>query len=779
MLVSFRKALVVFYVCAFTLLTVTIGESATLTATNDDQEAVEWQLSAQKVSSLNDAEVIEAEGDVVLKQGKDYLKADFARYYAATNWVYLSGNVQVFMNNDNLSASSAEFDLGNKVGWMKDGKVFVAGPHIYFTGERIQKNWGDSYTFTNAKITTCDGDRPAWSLNTTKATLELEGYAVIKGADVEIKDYPIFGVPYFVLPIKTRRESGFLRPEFGTTNRLGFWVAQPYYWAIDQERDMTFYAQYMSKRGFMPGLEYRSSTSKDNKVWGRVDWLHDAETVNTIAESRDFGYDNLLRTNQNRYWARGMVNGEFPDPRWKFKADVDYVSDQDMLREFNRTMAGFDESQDELEDRFGRSLNDVSDPVRTTRLLFTRDWNRFGAALLGEYNQNSALGHGNADSSTDTTLQRLPEFDAYLFRNRIPGLEQLPFTLTSDFQSVQFARQKGTDGNRIDFLPTLGLPLVTSYGTITPEVGMRQLWYNTTDRDPLPTATGDDSRDSRTLFRFGVSGYSEIARVYNYTPTLTPTQENAGKTELLGLKHAIQPRFQYLHASGSGLSNTPIYDDIDRTTDEEELTVSIVNLITKKQATVVSGDKEKDELPSIATSYGELLWFRMLQGYDFEEGKRDEDIPVSGRLYERRPWGDLEAELRLYPWSNVWVSSRTFFSYYDHQINRHDHTITVSEPSYGLFSTGVDFRRNLNEDITYAGSNLTNLNVWKNRLEINYFDPFAVGAYYEYDFNKKETFEQSYFLTYNHQCFRLIFKAKFTPFEDSYNMYLELPGLTF
>lgn len=777
MLVSFRKVLVVFFVCAFIVSASTVAMSATLTATNDDQETVEWQLSAQKVSSLNDAEVIEAEGEVVLKQGNDYLKADFARYYAATNWVYLSGNVQVFMNNDNLSASTAEFDLGNKVGWMKNGKVFIDGPHVYFSGDRIQKNWGDSYTFTNAKITTCDGDVPAWSLNTNQATLELEGYAVIRGANVEIKDYPVMGMPYFVLPIKTRRESGFLRPEFGTTNRLGFWYAQPYFWAIDQERDMTFYAQYMSKRGFMPGVEYRSATSKEDKLWMRFDWLDDAKTVSSLSQAKDFGYDELLRTNENRYWARGMFNGTFADPKWKFKADIDYVSDQDMLREFDNTMSGFDNSQSELEDNFGRSLNDISNPIRTSRLLFTRDWNRFGAALLGEYNQNSALGHGNAKSSTDTTLQRLPEFDGYLFKNRL--FDQVPLTLAADFQSVQFARQKGTDGNRIDIVPTMGLPLVTSYGTITPEVGMRQLWYNTTERDPLPTATGDDGRDSRTLFQFGVSGYSEVARVYNYASTLTPTQENAGKSETIGLKHAIQPRFEYRHVSGSSLTDAPQYDDVDKKSNEDELTVSLVNLITRKKATVVSGDEEKDVLPTIKTSFSELLWFRILQSYDFEEAKRNENIKISDRLYKRRPWGDLEGELRFYPWTNVWISSRTFFSYYDKQLNRHDHTVTVAAPDYGQFSTGVDFRRNLNEDITYAGTDLTNLNVWKNTLTIDYFDPFSAEIYYEYDFNKKETFEQSYALAYNHQCFRLIFKAKFTPFEDSYKMYLELPGLTF
>jgi len=178
-------------------------------------------------------------------------------------------------------------------------------------------------------------------------------------------------------------------------------------------------------------------------------------------------------------------------------------------------------------------------------------------------------------------------------------------------------------------------------------------------------------------------------------------------------------------------------------------------------------------------TYSELLWFRLLQAYDFEENKRNENELILGERFERRPWKDLEGELRFYPWTYVTLTSRTFYSYYDHQINRHDHTLTLTAPTYGAFSTGVDFRSNLEKNREYAGTGLTDLNVWKNKLTINFFNPINLEAYYEYDFEKKEDYEQSYSLIYNHQCFRLIFKAKFTPFDDSYKVYLELPGLTF
>ena len=779
MLIALRNTVMVCFVCMFTMLATTIANSATLTATNEDQETVEWQLTAQKVSTLNDAEVVEAEGDVVLKQGKDYLKADFARFYAATNWVYLTGNVEIFMNDDNLTASTAEFDLGNKVGWMKDGKVFIAGPHVYFSGDRIQKNWGDSYSFSNAKITACDGDVPAWSFKTDEATLELEGYAVIHGAGVNIKDIPVLPVPYMVLPIKTRRESGFLRPKFGNTDRLGYWFSVPYFWAIDRERDVTLYAQYMTERGFMPGVEFRSRTSAANQVWTRFDWLSDAKTIDSVSDSTDFGYDGLLRTNKERYWVRGMFDGELPDPKWKFKADVDFASDQDFLREYKDTTAGFEDSQDELEDRFGRTLNEVDDPIRTTRVLLTRDWERLGTALLGEYNQDTRIGHGARSTKKDNELQRLPELDVYWFKNRLPGLSGIPLTFTGDFQTVQFSRSYGTDGNRVHLLPSMGLPIVTKFGTVTPRAGLRQLWYSTTDTSPVDPTENKDTRDSRTLFTFGVDGYTELARVYDMGTTLTAEQENAGKSEIVAFKHAIQPRFDYSFASGSSLRNAPQYDFVDAYKNENDLSVSLVNLLTKKEVSVVSGDEEKGVEPSLATSYGEFAWFRLLQGYDFEEADRNENKLVEGRLYENRPWRDLEAELRFYPRDWLTWTSRTFFSYYDRQIDRHDHTLTATANGYGSFSTGVDFRWNLYDNIDYAGTNFRNINVWKNELVVDFFDPFSLGVYYEYDFELKRDLEQRYSVIYNHQCFRIIFEAKFTPFDDSYKLWFEIPGLTF
>ncbi len=58
-----------------------------LTIPMEDTKEASWNLEADKLVTLSDNTIVEAQGGVVLQRGNDILKADFARYYSATNWV--------------------------------------------------------------------------------------------------------------------------------------------------------------------------------------------------------------------------------------------------------------------------------------------------------------------------------------------------------------------------------------------------------------------------------------------------------------------------------------------------------------------------------------------------------------------------------------------------------------------------------------------------------------------------------------------------------------------
>ena len=159
-----------------------------LTIPMEDTKEASWNLEADKLVTLSDNTIVEAQGGVVLQRGNDILKADFARYYSATNWVYLKGNVFVRMGKDDIHSDEAEFDLHSKTGWLTNGHVFMEGPHIYFSGSRIIKHWGDRYTFNKAKVTTCDGTSPAWSMNAEQAVVEIDGYAQLFHSTFDVKN---------------------------------------------------------------------------------------------------------------------------------------------------------------------------------------------------------------------------------------------------------------------------------------------------------------------------------------------------------------------------------------------------------------------------------------------------------------------------------------------------------------------------------------------------------------------------------------------------------------
>ena len=111
-----------------------------------------WTLKSDKLVSIDDGVIVEASGGVLLQRGDDYMKADFARYYTATNWIFVKGNVESRMGRDVLNAKEAEFDLNSRTGWLKDGTIFIAGPHLYVSGSQVDKLFGNESMDISSEI---------------------------------------------------------------------------------------------------------------------------------------------------------------------------------------------------------------------------------------------------------------------------------------------------------------------------------------------------------------------------------------------------------------------------------------------------------------------------------------------------------------------------------------------------------------------------------------------------------------------------------------------------
>lgn len=732
-----------------------------------------WHLTADRLESLDDGVIVEASGDVVLTRGQDYLKADFARYYTATDWVFVQGNVSVRLGRDELSAAEAEFDLKSNTGWLKNGSVFMAGPHITFTGEEVVKHWGDRYTFQEAKVTACDGPTPAWSLAADQAVVEIDGYATLSHATFQVLDQGVLYAPWMALPAKTTRQTGLLMPDYGFSDEHGFFATVPWYWAIDKSRDLTVYGSWFEKNGLMPSVEYRSHVTDTDKTWLGLDYLHDENAKSYIRD--------------DRFWLRGMGDGQIGLSGWKYKYDLDYVSDGEFLTDFHSFMTGYDDSRDTLLKMFGRDLP-TRDKNRVTSGFVYRDWERFGVTAGLRYEENPFLRQLNYRHVNDTIVQKLPELNAYLYKGRL--LRNVPLEIEGEASTAYMYREEGTSGMRTEIHPVLSLPVDLKYGTLIASGGLRQTLYHSTSvsgNTPLVVGEGgrrDQTGESRTIPEVDVQAYTSAQRVWKFTPDLDA--EQVGRYQLTALRHTLQPRVSYSWVPNVDQEKNPFYDEDDRILPSSVLNLSLTNLVTLRRELLSSGsaeDGQRSGLSLVDPVYSEIARVRLSGGYDFREARRKKFRDV----LPRRPILDLALDTTLRPldWLSLW--NQTYFSMHGEGITRNDVGVTFTNRRWGSWSVGYSRRNGYYdyqdivkydniEDMLFDKP----LELVTNALELKLNQRWSLGFSSQDDLLTKENYERNVRLTYSDPCFRVsgYYSSERDGKEQSIRLRLELLGLS-
>jgi LPS-assembly protein len=706
-------------------------------------EPESWRLLADRTSASHDNKYIEAFGNVVLERGTDYIRAEYARYYQTTKWVFLKGDVEARFQGDFLKAEEAEFDLDTNTGWLKNGQVFMEDPHMYFEGAILKRTGPETYEFREATVTVCDGERPAWSIKSSRGDITVDGYAHLWAPRFQVLDQPLIFAPYAVIPVKTKRQSGFLLPEIGSSERLGITYDQPYYQVIDEEQDATLYAHLMTAKGLMLGAEYRLVPDIHTKGIFKIDYLYDQETENQSLYSDNA---DMSRTNHSRWWARGKFDGYLLDPDWNFKLDLDLVSDQDYLREFSQGFSGFNKSRKDFLQYFGRDIEDSDSELRINRALLSRNWTHIGFQGLIEYTQNLEYGSNNnlpgKDRDADPTLQRLPELNLNLYQTQ---LLDTPLTVEGTSQFASFWREYGTTGTRVDIHPVLGLPMHFVYGSIIPKAGIRATsWFVEKYEGEDPQVDADTSNPTRFLPDFSATAYTEFSRVFTLTEE-SDVPDDAGSFSWLKLKHAVQPRLEYSYIPFSDQEKYPYFDDVDRIEAENQLTYSLTNIFTGKTGKKQPSPDEQGTT-GLQVDYLDLARVRFEQSYDIRERTRNNDTDK----YPNRPFSDFltDVTLEVSPW--VHLNSRTWFSPYEGTVTEHEHAISVryEDSLYARFS--LDF---LNEIDEYLRQEQERQRIASFGGGFGINKEWSAAVLYRVDWESGTDLEKKVTLRYDHQCF--------------------------
>jgi LPS-assembly protein len=596
--------------------------------------ASQWHINADTIQYDPQSDEYSAEGHVRLNREGRTLTADRMTLNQTSRLANAFGHVNLTSGQDSLSGERLEWHLDQETGTLTDGTLFFNDNHFYLKGKEIKKTGPLTYNIKSAHITTCDGPNPAWHLTGKELEVTVEGYGAATHAAFWARQVPVIYSPYLVFPVKSKRQTGLLMPEPALSERKGFQYLQPFFWAINAHSDATLVADYMERRGTRLGAEYRYMASENSYGTLMADGFEDRKVDDGQPENTEkWGYadDNHDRPNTERYWLRAKLNQSLP-AKVTAKLDVDTVSDQDYLKEFQSGTNGFDYTRNLYLGGFGRDIDDYTNPVRLNQLNLNRLWS--GYALNADARWYDDVIKRTQDQPMDT-LQQLPSVTLDGTKKRVAG-SPVYFDLLSGY--THFYRQEGTRGQRADLYPRLYYPTRPFNAfSVEPSAGLRQTYWHVDQWEP-PSPEGE-TQFQRTIYDLRLDTSTELLRVFNFT--------TAGCDRL---KHAIKPQVVYEYTPDQEQEDLPQFDDLDRIAPLNRITYGVTNtLVARRTPKAMPGQ------PQPAPIYLPFLRFKLEESFEINQYNAD---------YER-PFSPILAELDLTPDGYIFLDADALWSPYD------------------------------------------------------------------------------------------------------------------
>jgi LPS-assembly protein len=637
-----------------------------------------WQIEADRISYDQIRDEYIAEGNVVIWKQDRSITADTARYNVQTKMAYAEGHVVLTAGSDILTGDYLENDMESEQGYITNGTIFIAKSNYHIQSDRIIKTGPENYTIGQGVVTTCDGALPDWKIAGRDVTVKDDGSVTAWNAVVYARDMPFFYYPYIDIP-PGKPTTGLLMPQGGYSTRKGAFATQPFYWAIDERSDATFYLEYMSERGWKPGVEYRYFLTREAKGAVMFDYFHDEQVDNgTNKQNQDYGFKDaggdFLRPNRDRYWFRMSHENPLPEG-FLGRLELDIPSDQDYLREFKTGYMGFEDSRAYFNRFFGRVLDDYNAPVRTNRLLVSKAWASFSLNAEADWYDNVDKG-----ANWKETPQILPQVSLIAPKQQ---LGTSPFFGTLNTQYIDYWKDRGYGVQRADMWPRVYYPIgLPPYLTIEPSAGLRETVWDQYKTDAAD-AWSDNQYFHRELYDARLTLFTDVSRVY------TVDQENLTK-----VKHAVRPELSYTYVPDVDQKDLPLIDTKDRVINRRRIAYSLTNTLTSKSpvAAEVREARAQETQPREET-LRETIVTETPSDYDYRDFMRLKVGQYYDLARELHPFSPFFGKLQFLPAEKIKLETETTYNVYEQRFDRYNIGLSLSARQRDRLSVSYRYDR--------------------------------------------------------------------------------------
>jgi LPS-assembly protein len=445
-------------------------------------------------------------GGVLLRQGNRLAGADSARYDPTQRALLLDGSVRYEDQSSYVEADSAEFSYDF-------GRVRFEGASFALDGDAgrgaaaaLEINQQGRLELDGVSYTTCPPESNDWLLEARDIDLDTRsGVGTARGIKLRFQGVPILYSPYLSFPIGDARKSGILSPEAGTTGRSGNEIRMPFYWNIAPNYDATITPRLLTSRGLQIGAEFRYLT-------GTMAGSIDAEYLDS---------DNML--NKSRSMAHLQHRSMFVNG-WRNRIDIREVSDNQYFEDLGGSL----------------SISSITHLDRNISFDFhTRELSFFGQVQdFQTIDQFDPVSNPEGLQPEDEPYRRVPRL---LLRGEWPD-RLLGMRYGLDGELVNFDRDVGVTGWRLNLTPRVELPISRPGWFITPAVTLDHTQYEL--RDTLPGQTTDPSRTVPI-------GSLDMGMV------LERSMNGSGRRI-----QTLEPRLLYVHVPHQDQDDLPVFDTI-------------------------------------------------------------------------------------------------------------------------------------------------------------------------------------------------------------------------
>lgn len=557
--------------CATSLNSISVDSLLPATATTDET-TIEFEVGALEAQFGSDP-TASMTGGVLLRRGDKQAGADSADYDPMSRSLLLEGNVRYQDRGTQIDSDLAEFAYDTGSVRFEGAEFSLGNSNARGAAEALRISEDGTLKLDGVSYTTCPPDSNDWLIEAKDIDLDTRaGVGVARGMKLRFQGMPILYAPYLSFPIGDARKSGILAPEIGSTQRGGNEILVPYYFNLAPNYDATVTPHLMSDRGLQMQTQFR--------------YLGDSMNGNVRADY--LGSDNKF--NDSRSFV-GLQHRMLFDSGWRNRINFSEVSDSQYFEDLGGSL----------------SASSITHLNRTLSFdYYTQHLSFFGQ--LQDYQTID-----DAIAPEDEPYRRLPQLLASGFW---PD-QWLGLTLGFKSELVNFDRDVGVTGWRMNFAPEIALPITRPGWFITPSVVLDNTRYELSNTEP-----GQSSAPSRalTIASFD-SGF-----------TLERTMKNRSRLQ------TIEPRLLYVHVPFEDQTDLPVFDTItpdlnliqlyrknrylgvDRIADTDQLSVGIT--------TRIFDTSTSREL--VAATIGQTRYYRdskvMLPGQNFESAKTSDYI---------------------------------------------------------------------------------------------------------------------------------------------------------